>query len=77
MFGVAIGVETISHSFFHLMRWGINGDIHLLWTTRTGITGAIVCALTVVIVWPMFVPSLKKRIPFEVRKAVHYLFLVW
>ena len=67
----------MSHSFFHMLRWGINNEMYLLWDTVTGITGAIACAFTVFIVWPMFVPALKKRISFEVRKGAHYLVWVW
>jgi hypothetical protein len=45
--------------------------------TATGITGIIACTATVVIVWPMCIPTLKRRITFEARKCLHYLFWVW
>eukprot|EP00984_Skeletonema_dohrnii_P023260 scaffold12346_cov73-Skeletonema_dohrnii-CCMP3373.AAC.1 len=35
LFGVVVGIETMSHSFFHMLRWGLNGDISLLWETNT------------------------------------------
>lgn len=77
IFGIVIGVETTFHSFFHILRWSINNDLHLLWTTRTGITGMIAVAATALIVWPMVVPTLKEHLGFEVRKGLHYLSWVW
>jgi hypothetical protein len=56
IFGIVIAVESTSHSFFHVIRWGINNDIDLLWKTQTGVTGAIGCAVTAFIVWPMCIP---------------------
>ena len=77
IFGVVIGIETMSHSFFHILRWSINNELHLLRDTATGITGIIACTATVAIVWPMCIPALKRRITFEARKCLHYLFWVW
>ena len=77
LFGVVIGVETMSHSFFHMLRWGLNGDINLLLETNTGITGVITVIITPLVVWPMVVPVLKQKIPFELRKGLHYLVIVW
>ena len=67
----------MSHSFFHLLRWGLNADIQLLWQSCTGISGLIACVVTPLIVWPMALPSLKKRLKFEVRKFLHYLSWIW
>ncbi|KAL7539101.1 hypothetical protein ACHAXR_009022 [Thalassiosira sp. AJA248-18] len=77
IFGIVIGVETIFHSMFHVVRWGINNDIELLWSNDTGITGAIAAASTPLIVWPMAVPKLKQYLRFEIRKSLHYLFYFW
>ena len=77
IFGVVVGVETMFHSFFHMLRWGINNEIQLLWGTNTGITGFIAAAATPFIVWPMAIPKLKTRISFEVRKGLHYLSYFW
>jgi len=77
IFGVVIGVETMSHSFFHMLRWGIKNDIDLLWKTSSGVTGLIAATSTLFIVWPMVVPKLKEQLPFEVRKGLHYLSWVW
>ncbi len=77
LFGVVVGIETMSHSFFHLLRWGLNGDISLLWESNTGITGLITMIITPLVCWPMFVPALKQNMKFELRKGLHYLAVVW
>ena len=66
-----VGFEVISHSFWHLLRWGLAGDIQLLWTHVTGVTGLISLLVTPLIVWPMLFTTLRKKIPFEWRKAAH------
>lgn len=77
IFGVVIGIETMSHSFFHILRWVLNKELYLLWSTATGITGVLACSVTAAIVWPMCIPAMKRCIPFEARKCVHFLFWVW
>ena len=77
LFGVVVGIETMSHSFFHLLRWELNGDFSLLWETKTGITGLITAIITPLVCWPMYVPALKKNMKFELRKGLHYLAVVW
>ena len=75
--GKLVGFEVISHSFWHMLRWGLAGDIRLLWTHVTGVTGLVALLVTPLIVWPMLFPYLRKKIPFEWRKAAHYLSMVW
>lgn len=77
LFGVVVGIETMSHSFFHLLRWGLNGDINLLWENKTGVTGLIAGIITPLVCWPMYVPVLKHKMKFELRKGLHYLAVVW
>jgi len=78
IFGFVIGVETMFHSFFHLLRWSLrSGDIQFLWTTATGISGLTAMLATPLIVCPMALPSFKKRLAFEVRKGLHYLSWLW
>ena len=78
IFGVVVGIETMSHSFFHILRWALrDDDIRLLTTTATGISGLTAMLATPLIVWPMALPSLKKRLRFEIRKGLHYLSWVW
>ncbi len=76
-FGVVIGIETMLHSFFHLLRWGLRGNIQLLWQTRTGVTGYFALLFTPMIVWPMALPWLKKHLSFEFRKGLHFLSIFW
>lgn len=73
IFGIVVGIETMFHSFFHLLRWGLNNEMSLLWLTTVGISGLITAVVTPLICWPMVVPYLKQRISFEVRKGLHYL----
>ncbi|KAL7532935.1 hypothetical protein ACHAXR_006525, partial [Thalassiosira sp. AJA248-18] len=78
LFGIIVGFETASHTFFHLLRWGRRGDdIQLLWTNRTGITGLIAFILGILVIVPMSVPFVKDKMKFEWRKGLHYLFIVW
>ena len=78
LFGAVVGIESASHSFFHLLRWARRrDDLRLLWTTRTGITGLIAVLLVPFIALPMTVPWLKKRMSYEWRKGLHYLSVLW
>ena len=78
LFGCIIGIESIFHSFFHILRWSLReNDIKLLYQSRTGITGMIVAISTMLTVWPMIIPTLKKRLSFEIRKGLHYLSWIW
>lgn len=70
LFGIVVGIESTSHSFFHILRWARrNNDIQLLWTHRTGITGLTALLVTPLIVLPMTVPFLKKMMTYEFRKG--------
>ena len=77
IFGVIVIVESTFHSFFHLLRWGINSDIRLLWTSAPGISGMVAMTSVVLICIPMAVPAIKERLVYETRKGLHYLFIVW
>ena len=65
------------HSLFHLLRWCLNNDVRLLWTTTTGVTGMIAAFVTPFIVWPMVITKIKERLCYEIRKCLHYLSWVW
>ena len=77
LFGIVIGVEAMSHSFFHLLRWKLNNELRLSLVTKTGATGVVAISVTPLICWPMVLPALKKRMSFELRKGLHYLSWVW
>jgi hypothetical protein len=71
--GNIVSIEVLWHSFWHMLRWGLQGDIHLLWTHTTGISGMICLLLTGVIALPFSIHRLRRIISFEARKAMHYL----
>lgn len=71
------------HTLFHLIRWGIAGNILLLIKSAAGITGFIAVYFTSFIIAVMMSDTLRSKIRFEIRKGLHYLFymfaiaLVW
>jgi hypothetical protein len=71
--GTVVGVEVMSHSFWHLLRWGLGGELHLLWGHVTGRSGLLALLITPLLVWPMSVQRLRKTIAYEWRKTLHYL----
>ena len=75
--GALVGFEVIWHSWWHLLRWGLDGDIELLWQHQTGISGLISLAVTPLIAWPMLFTRLRKGMEFRIRKALHFLSIVW
>lgn len=74
-----IGVVVVWHTLWHLIRWGLQEDnLNLfLFHHVTGITGFISLVITPLLVWPMRLSVLRRKISFEVRKRVHYLSWVW
>jgi ferric-chelate reductase len=73
--GWIIFYASAIHTIAHLIRWGLQGNLYLLFHHFSGITGFIVVISTLAIVIPM--TWLKRWIRFEVRKYVHYLFWVF
>jgi hypothetical protein len=73
--GQYIAFDVWLHTLFHLIRWGLQGNIHLLWTHITGVTGLVVVLSTPLIAFPMM--YCKGMIPYEIRKGLHYLFYVF
>ena len=70
LFGIIVGVESTSHSLFHLLRWARrNDDIQLLWTSRTGMTGLVSLVSGLFIVLPMTSRYLRTSMSFEWRKG--------
>lgn len=68
------------HTGFHLLRWISQGNMELLGTSAAGQTGLITICVTPLITFPMM--YFKRRgcgllRPYEVRKALHYLFYVF
>mmetsp|Transcript_23015 Transcript_23015/g.59033 ORF Transcript_23015/g.59033 Transcript_23015/m.59033 type:complete len:687 (-) Transcript_23015:117-2177(-) len=73
--GHYIAFDVWVHTLFHLLRWGTHGNISLLWTSQTGITGLVVVLATPLITFPMM--YFKKTLRYEIRKALHYLFYLF
>jgi predicted ferric reductase len=74
--GWVILIHSTVHAIFHLIRWGVQDNLYLLFHHRSGITGFIVYLCTLVIVVPMTY-IVKRCIHFEMRKYAHYLFWIF
>lgn len=70
--GWVIVYSSVIHTIAHLVRWGVQGNMYLLFHNRSGLTGFVVFVATAIIVIPM--TCLKQRIRFEIRKYAHYFF---
>jgi hypothetical protein len=75
--GKYIAYDVWVHTVFHLLRWGVQGNIDLLWTNPTGISGLIVVLACPLITFPMFIEPLRLALNYEIRKGMHYLFYVF
>jgi len=73
--GWYILVGSVIHTISHCLRWMKQGNMELLSTSRSGITGLIVIISTFLIVAPMTI--LKKIVKYEIRKLAHYFFWVF
>ena len=72
--GKFLAIDIWVHTFFHCLRWGLQGNIDLLWTNIAGITGLIALLACALVCLPMMVQRLMKTIPYEVRKLMHIVF---
>lgn len=75
--GTVVSVEVIWHSFWHLLRWGVGGHLHFLWSHVTGRSGLVSLLLSPLIAWPMMFRRARRAIPYGTRKVLHYLSVVW
>ncbi|KAL7529886.1 hypothetical protein ACHAXR_003208, partial [Thalassiosira sp. AJA248-18] len=73
--GKYIAFDVWLHTVFHLLRWGSQGNIKLLWTSSAGLSGLITIIATPLITIPMI--CYKEKISYEIRKGLHYLFYVF
>ena len=78
--GWYVFVDCTIHTVFHCARWAVQGEgffgnMYLLFHHPTGVTGFIVYVSTLLIIVPMTWWRLK--IIYEVRKNIHYLFIVF
>ena len=63
------------HTIFHLARWAEQGNLYLAYTHFSGITGLIIILSCLLICVPMTL--FKDRIRYEIRKRMHYLFILF
>ena len=76
--GRMVSLDVCLHAIAHTVRWAIQGNLSMLYSHITGITGVISIGVTPLIVLPMVVPALKVRIPWEVRKYLHvFCSIIW
>lgn len=75
--GRFVAYMIVIHTIFHLIRWGIAGNLNLLFKSAAGITGFIVVYFTPFIIAMMVSDTLRSKIRFEIRKGLHYLFYIF
>ena len=66
---------SIVHAAFHICRWAMQGNLNLLYTHFSGITGLIIIGSCMLICLPMTI--FKKQLRYEIRKNLHYLFFLF
>ena len=73
--GWIVMIDGVTHGIFHLLRWGNQGNLILLFTHYSGITGCFIIITLLLICVPMI--FFVGKISYEFRKALHYLFVVF
>ena len=75
--GWVIVLDGVLHTIFHCIRWGNQGNMYLMFDTVSGISG-IVCIICILLIGiPMMFEAFRKRIAYELRKYLHYFFIVF
>ena len=74
--GWVVVVGGVIHTICHSIRWADQGNFYLMFNNRSGISGfiSVICILLIGV--PMF-EALRSRVRFEVRKYLHYFFVVF
>lgn len=75
--GWVIAVDGLIHTVFHLLRWADQGNLSLLFHHFSGISGFIIIVSTLLVCLPMMFKFIKVKISFEIRKYLHYFFVVF
>lgn len=73
--GWTIVVCAFIHAACHLARWAAQGNMDLLVTHCSGITGLLIVLSCILICIPM--TFLRETIKYEVRKNLHYFFILF
>lgn len=66
---------TVVHSIFHFVRWTTARNLQLQITSTSGITGLIGICIILIVSSIMMFSCLKGMVQYEVRKALHYMFI--
>jgi ferric-chelate reductase len=66
---------SLIHGFFHIFRWGVQKNLNLLYQHCSGMTGLIIISSCLLICLPMTI--FKHQIRYEIRKNLHYLFIIF
>lgn len=67
--GRAVAVDVTVHAACHIARWASQGNVSMLWTRVTGMTGFISICATPLVALPMAWPRLKKALSWEASAA--------
>ena len=73
--GWTILICSLIHGVAHVVRWAAQGHLSLLHSHFSGITGMIIFLSMILICIPMTI--FRKTIQYEIRKYLHYFFLVF
>ena len=73
--GWTIFVFGVTHSVAHLVRWANQGNLYLLFHHFSGVSGFLILVSLVLICIPMMI--YKERVKYEIRKSLHYFFLLF
>jgi ferric-chelate reductase len=73
--GWTIFICAIIHTIAHIARWAAQGNLSLLVMHISGVTGLIIILSCLMICIPMTL--FRKQIKYEVRKRLHYLFILF
>ncbi|CAB9527003.1 NADPH oxidase 4 [Seminavis robusta] len=75
--GWVIAVDGILHTIFHVGRWADQGNLSLLIHHWSGSSGVAMVISVIAICIPMMFKTLKLKMNYEVRKGLHYFFVVF
>lgn len=75
--GWVIFVDGILHTAFHIARWSDQGNMYLLYEHFSGISGIFIFTSLLCICVPMAIEPVRKKMGYELRKYLHYFFVVF
>ena len=75
--GWVVVIDGALHTLFHIIRWADQGNLELIFHHRSGISGFVSIICITLIGVPMMFEVFRSRIKFEVRKYLHYFFVVF